>query len=201
VRRSDLIRRLSAIPGPLHPRADLEQLPTPPEIAADLVLAVRADGLLDGATVLDLGSGTGRLAIAAALAGAGRVEGIEIDLDSVEIARANADGLPVRFEVGDVRHGASRADVVVMNPPFGAQRRHADRPFWDAAFAGAQQGIYAFGLRSSREFIERRVRASGAEVRRLLPIEWPLAQSLPHHRRPRVELSVDRWDLALGTLR
>lgn len=172
---------------------------TPPEFAADLVLTAKADGLLDGATVLDLGSGTGSLAIAAALAGAARVTGVEIEDGLADIARAAAGDLPVEIRVGEVGDWRDPADLVIMNPPFGAQRRHADRPFWHAAFRLARRGICAFSLRSSRGFVDALARSNGARARRVVALEWPLAATLAHHRRRSVSLEVDRWDLALGS--
>ncbi len=195
MRRAELVRRISAVPGPIRPRADLEQYATPPELAADLVLAARADGWLEGARVLDLGAGTGRLGIAAALAGAARVDAVEIDARLVEIGREAVRDLPVEFHVGDVSDWNEGSDLVIMNPPFGAQRRHADRPFWTAALRLAGTAVQGFALRASREFVESRVRETGARIERVVPIEWPLEATMPHHRRGRTTTEVDRWDL------
>ncbi len=112
--------------------------------------------------MLDLGTGTGRLAIGAALLGAGPVVGVDSDDGVLEIARraASALGVSIEFVHEEVGRWARRADVVVMNPPFGAQRRHADRPFWDAAFRLAGLAVYAFALSDSRTFIARRAVAA-----------------------------------------
>jgi len=195
VRRSELVRRIAAVPPPPHPRSELEQFPTPPELAADLVLAARADGLLEDAQVLDLGAGSGRLAIAAALAGAARVDAVEIDPALVLLAREAAAGLEVEVHHGSVIDWTRPADLVIMNPPFGAQRRHADRPFWTASFRLAREGISGFALSASRGFVAARAREAGARVERLERIPWPLERSMPYHRRARVIAEVDRWDL------
>ncbi|HTS33998.1 MAG TPA: 50S ribosomal protein L11 methyltransferase [Thermoplasmata archaeon] len=200
MRRSELVRALARIPSPARPRADLEQVVTPPERAADLLEAAIADGGLDGRSVVDLGSGTGRLAIGAALLGARPVVGAEADPDLVERARAAAEaaGVRVDFRALDVGEFSGPADVVVMNPPFGAQRRGADRPFWDAAFATARDRIFAFSLSESRTFIARRAVARSAHVVATRPVPWELPRTFAHHSQRRVALSVDLWDIHCG---
>ena len=152
MRRSELVRRLARIPLPSRPRADLEQIATSPELAADLLFAaVRLDGV-EGRSVLDLGSGTGRLAIGAALLGARPVYGVEIDPDLAAAAQqaAREIGVEVEFLEGDVRGFGERVDLGLMNPPFGAQRAHADRPFWDQALSLARRSVHAYALADSR---------------------------------------------------
>ncbi|MCI4319555.1 MAG: methyltransferase [Thermoplasmata archaeon] len=151
-------------------------------------------------TVLDLGSGSGVLSVGAALLGA-RVRGEEIDPAAVALARANAAsaGVSVEFVAGDVQSSGPRFDTVVMNPPFGAQKRHADEPFWEAAFARADRAIYAFSLAASRTFIERRAVASAAQIEVTRPVRWGLARTFPHHRKRSVEIPVDLWVLRRAT--
>ncbi len=195
MRRSELVRALEGVEGPDRPRADLEQVVTPAEVAAELLFAAeRWDGW-SGRSALDLGAGTGRLAIGAALLGAAPVVAVEIDPELVERGRAAAAraGLAVEFVVGDVRAWDRPAEVVLMNPPFGAQRRGADRPFWDRALALASRSVHAFGLADSRTFIAGRAVARGAQILETQPVAWRLPRTFPHHRRRAVMLPVDRW--------
>ena len=85
-------------------------------------LTLLAEGLSPGATVLDLGSGSGILAIAAVKLGARRAIGIEIDPDAVPLAEANARRNRVeastRFLLGDagaLAPLAGPASIVVSN--------------------------------------------------------------------------------------
>ena len=67
-----------------------------------------------GVRWLDVATGTGRLAIRAARAGAD-VTGLDIAPRLLEQARANADGLAIRFDEGDAEHlpyGDASFDVV-----------------------------------------------------------------------------------------
>jgi putative methylase len=201
VRRSELVRALARLEGFDRPRADLEQLATPPELAAEMLGEAHARGDLAGRSVLDLGSGTGILAIGAAWLGARPVIGIERDAAAVRIAEASAAraGVEVEWRAVDVGACAERADTVLMNPPFGAQRRHADRPFWEAAFRCARGRIYAFSLAASRTFIARRGVEHAASILTTRPVRWVLPASLPHHRKPAAEIPVDLWVFEGGT--
>ncbi len=77
--------------------------------------------LRPGEAVLDLGAGTGILAIAAARLGAGRVLALDIDPQAVKAARENAAANGVQGEV-EVREGTlpegargRRFDLIVAN--------------------------------------------------------------------------------------
>lgn len=72
------------------------------------------------AKVLDVGCGSGILAIAATLLGAEEALGIEIDTDAVEIAKSNVElnrqSEKIRIQYGDLTKGVDyRADIVVAN--------------------------------------------------------------------------------------
>ncbi|MCI4362687.1 MAG: 50S ribosomal protein L11 methyltransferase [Thermoplasmata archaeon] len=170
---------------------------TPPEAAAEIVRSATAREDLEGCTVLDLGTGTGVLAIAAKLAGAATVFGVDSDPSALEVARKNAERahVEVEFRQAEVETLDFPADTVVMNPPFGAQRRHADRPFWEAAFRLARRRIYGFALEESRTFIARRTVDSGGRIEETRPVHWELPATFAHHTRRRVDLRVDLWVL------
>ena len=79
---------------------------------------------LAGLTVLDAGTGSGVLAIAASLLGASGAAGIDDDPDAIQCARENAalnEGARVTLDVVDLRSSdPSPADVVVANLTGGA---------------------------------------------------------------------------------
>jgi len=74
---------------------------------------------LRGRTVLDIGCGSGVLAIAAAKLGASRSLGLDNDLDAVESARENVElneaGASVELRTADFRDLKEPADIVLAN--------------------------------------------------------------------------------------
>ena len=75
------------------------------------------DNLKKGETVLDYGCGTGILAIAAAMFGAGSVEGCDIDPLAVEASRFNAEnnGVTGNFCLPDGIPAGKPYDIVIAN--------------------------------------------------------------------------------------
>jgi ribosomal protein L11 methyltransferase len=73
-----------------------------------------------GCRILDVGTGTGILAIAGVLLGADEALGIDIDTDAVRVANENIEknGMTgkIRAQYGDLTEGVDyRADIVVAN--------------------------------------------------------------------------------------
>lgn len=81
-----------------------------------LCLSWLADNLKRGETVLDYGCGSGILAIAAKMLGAGKTFGVDIDPQAIEASLNNAaqNMVSVNFSLPDVLSGIN-ADVVVAN--------------------------------------------------------------------------------------
>ena len=151
---------LQRVAGYSSPRPALEQYQTPAPLAARLLYHALMKGDIEGKVVCDLGSGTGVLAIGAALLGAASVKGVDVDEKAVDIAYANAELLDadVKFIVADVKDQTlpevlGLCDTVIMNPPFGAQKVHADRPFIDLAISVAPV-IYSIFNAGSTQFIK-----------------------------------------------
>ncbi|HWZ84858.1 MAG TPA: 50S ribosomal protein L11 methyltransferase [Thermoanaerobaculia bacterium] len=84
-----------------------------------LALLALEDEALDGRSVLDVGTGSGVLALAAAGLGARRVVGLDTDPDAIFVARENAGrhafGERVRLYAGPLGACAGQFDLVVAN--------------------------------------------------------------------------------------
>lgn len=198
MRRRDLEMALQRIPAHPDPDPALEQVPTPPDVASRLLWTAHGRGDVEGRRVVDLGSGTGVLAIGAALLGASEVLGVEADPAAVERARqaAREAGADVDFVVSDVARWSGSADTVLQNPPFGAQTREADRPFLEAAVRTAPV-VYTFHLSETRGFVEDYARDLGASVTDRWEVDYPVPRLFDHHeeaerRVPVVLLRLER---------
>ena len=160
--KSALETQLAVVAGFEDPRADLEQYPTPPELAAHVVHVADLNGDIEDRLVVDLGTGTGMLALGAALRGPSRVVGVDVDRTALTTATANRRRVGTKTSIDWVLADATRAPLcpaepttVLMNPPFGAQHgnEHADRAFLETA-ARLADVSYSVHNGGSQEFIE-----------------------------------------------
>jgi len=179
-----------------RPQAVLEQYQTPAPLAARLLYHALMKGDIEGKRVCDLGCGTGVLAIGAALLGADTVIGIDIDKRALAVARENADlfSADITLLAADLREGVCReridpCDTVVMNPPFGAQKAHADRPFIDCALAVAGVTYSIFNAGSIPFLVA--YTAQKAEITEKIGGVFPIKRTFAFHTRDVQEIEVE----------
>ncbi|MGW6937335.1 HemK2/MTQ2 family protein methyltransferase [Lentzea sp. NPDC054927] len=112
----------------------------PQEDTRVLIEALRSAAIPAGARVLDVGTGTGALALAALRAGAATVTAVDVSLRAVLTARLNTLGKPVRVRWGDALDVRGRFDLVLANPPYVPANRAARGPAraWDAGADGRE---------------------------------------------------------------
>jgi putative methylase len=174
VRKLDLERFLTTIPPNPSPNASLEQYTISESVAADILyLAAYANGDIVGKSVLDLGCGTGRLALGAAFLGAKSVVGVDVDEAAVVIAAESAENAGLKavtnWVVGDIDAAVGKFDTVVQNPPFGVQTRRADRKFLSKAL---EVGASVYSLHNHPETDERliqRLRKTRGDILQVEP--------------------------------
>ncbi len=200
MRQRDLEILLERVPPHPDPKPDLEQYRTPPIIAADVLVRALALGDIRDRRILDIGTGTGMFAIGAALLGAAEATGIDVDADAIRVAKETAAGLgadTAAFEVQPVEKVTGTWDVVLQNPPFGAQTRHADRPFLAKALEVAAV-VYTIHLTETGDWVIREAARHGAA----LTHAWDYAFPIPHQFRfhtqavKRVPVTVFRFEKA-----
>ncbi len=174
---------LERIDGFNKPIPEMEQYVTPASVAADMLYLAYLHGDVSGRDVCDLGTGTGMLAIGAALLGA-RSIGVDIDKDALKVARANAQriGADVEFVCGEISSVAlRRIDTVIMNPPFGAQKASiGDRAFLSKAKETANV-IYTLHNRGSEGFIRGFVEP--CTVEEIYRIPFPMKRCFEFHSK------------------
>lgn len=166
-----------------NPKIQLEQYPTPAPLAAHLAsfAKVYED---ESISFADLGCGTGILSIAFSIAGF-NVFGVDIDREALIIARKNAEisRVSVDFILQDVRDLALKYKVgVVMNPPFGIQRRHADRIFLEKAFEIGDV-IYSIHSAGSEKLIRAMCSENGFHITHLWRFRIPLKKLYWFHEK------------------
>jgi len=198
MRKKHLAILLSRLEGFPEPKPELEQYRTPGNVAAELLWLAYSAGDIAGKVIADLGTGTGVLAIGAKLLGAEKVYAVEVDEKALEVARKNAErvGVEVEFINSDVSEFRERVDTVVMNPPFGSQRKGADRPFLLKAFEVADV-VYSvhLGKPEVRRFIDSFSRDNGFCTTHIATIPFELPAQFDFHSRRLARIPVDLYRL------
>lgn len=186
---------LSKIPPHPQPRVGLEQYATPPHLASRLLwIAAFSYHGLEG-TVVDLGAGTGRLGLGAAILGAPYVILVDVDKKALKVALAAARSLGVDACVDAVCAEASRFETsrdvhcVIQNPPFGVHRRGVDIEFLRTALRLAPT-VFSIHKAESLDYVLAKCREMGCSPEVLFEEVVRLPPTMPHHRKESHEVRV-----------
>ena len=200
--KSALAQQLGVVAGFTDPSADLEQYRTPPDLAAHLIHRADLEGDVQDRTVVDLGCGTGMLALAAALRGPETVVGVDIDPGPLATARANERKVGSTTSVSWVRADATQPPLcppvaettVVMNPPFGAQsgNEHADRGFLATA-AEISSVSYSLHNAGSGDFVESFAADNGGDVTHAFAAEFEVPHQFEFHDAERRSIDAELY--------
>lgn len=202
IRKKELEIILQELEPHPDPSVKLEQYMTPGDVAATMLHLAYSQGAIKDKVVYDLGCGTGRLAVGAALLGSKKAVGIDIDESALEIARENArrSGVEVELIRSDVREFNARdVDTVMQNPPFGVQRRGADMIFLEKALDLADE-VYSLhkSTRENRGFIANRVRNMGRRITHRVELDFHIHRQFEFHTRNVHRFKVDLYRILGG---
>jgi len=193
VRKHDLALALQQVNLHPTPKLHLEQYTIPADLAAEILFAacyVHND--IQDKTVLDLGTGTGRLALGASILGARYVVGVDVDVSSLHVAYISTKslGVEVDFVLGEIGTLHGSIDTVLMNPPFGTRKPHADLRFLQCALQLANV-IYTIHKSSTRRFLEHWLLDQGLSFERMMVTKMDIPRQFRFHRKPRRPVEVD----------
>ena len=191
MKKKDLEIRLQSLETFRRPKVSLEQYPTPSVIASDILFSAYAVGDIAGKKVADLGCGTGIFAIGAYLLGAESVTAFDIDPEALGTAKENASscGCEIEFVECDISQVSGRYDTVLMNPPFGSQNKHADRPFLAKAMEIADS-VYSIHMAVTLDYIEKTAAASGRSVESHKTYKYEIPHTFSFHSKARKSVDV-----------
>lgn len=199
VRKRSLEAALTRIAPHPSPSPVLEQYTIPPDIAAEMIhLAAYTFGDIIGKKVFDLGCGTGRLAIGAAVLGAKEVIGVDVDSEAIEVAKRNTRLMGVErvvsWVVSDVGAITDHCDTVLQNPPFGVRKKFADRVFVQKALEVGEviYSLHKDGLRN-RRFLSRFVKALGGDITHMFMMRLDIPPTFRFHHDRRHVIDVDLY--------
>jgi len=189
-----ILQRLIAHP---QPKLRLEQYTIPSDTAAEILFiasSIRRD--IAGKSIVDLGCGSGRLAIGASILGAKEVTGVDIDPAAIQTTRKNSRSLGSRCNIewvnSDIEAIRGPFDTALMNPPFGARTRHADRKFLLKALTIART-TYSLHKRSTRPYLLKLVGDNRGEVEALYEMQLQIPRTYEFHERKTYNVDVDLY--------
>jgi putative methylase len=193
IRKHDLAIAIQKVNPHPKPVVSLEQYTIPADLAAEILFtACYAYDDIREKCVLDLGTGTGRLALGASILGAETVVGVDIDASSIRAASQSAKVLreEVIWIVGDIGIIRGTFDTVVMNPPFGTKRPHADLQFLQCA-QNLASVIYSIHKSSTRNFLEQWLQNQALKGERIMSTKMEIPHQFSFHRKPKRSVEVD----------
>ena len=202
VKRKDLEIFLEQLEKVAKPKLELEQYPTPARVAADMLwfAGIEHDDII-GKNVLDLGCGSGTLAIGAAYMGAEEVTGLDIDCDSITIAKRNSSNFSLKEKCNWICMSVENCklkniDTVIMNPPFGMRKESLskDRTFIEVAL-NLTKTIYTIVpyADKTREFFKEHLKELGAEIDKIVQMEFEIKHQFDFHKKEKHMTVVDLY--------
>lgn len=185
VKKRTLEIKLDKLEKPESPKADLEQYTTPADVASDLLWTALSFGDIQGRKVADLGCGNGILGIGASLLGAEEVTCYDVDPGMVKLTERNAASISANIVAvcSDVESISERYQTVVQNPPFGAQRSAADRPFLRTTIR-ISEVAYSLHMAETTGFVAKFCGSFGAEVQHIKSYKFKIPFMFEFHSKP-----------------
>jgi putative methylase len=146
--------------------------------------------------VVDLGCGSGILAIAASLLGASKILGVDIDKQAIEVARMNTKKVKavISLVVGDIECIIGSFDTTLMNPPFGSWTRGMDIRFLKKALK-ISNVVYSLHKRSEsvRVFLSKKIPKIGGSITKVYEININISKTLKFHKKERYLVKADLY--------
>jgi len=216
LRKKDVELLLSQVEPHPSPEVSLEQYTIPENVAATaLYIAAYVFNDVVDKTVLDLGCGTGRLALGARFLGAKQVVGVDIDKTAIKVARKNSYKIGLKkaaqWVIADIDAIHGSFDTVLMNPPFGIQNRKADRKFLKKAL-NVSKAIYSFHKQPNKErriikkfrtskykivasypspFLKNYIEKHGGKIKKVYAMPMKIPHMFKFHMKQKHEFIVD----------
>jgi putative methylase len=204
IKKKNLISIIQKTASFSNPKIELEQYCIDAISAVDIVYFAGFEfNDIYKNLIIDLGTGTGRLSLASSFFNPIKVIGIDLDWNVIQIFKKNIFALKLQHVIYpicmDVNNFSFKEDFLIedlkittiMNPPFGVQRRRADRSFLMSAFSFSNV-IYSIHLDHQEvfKFISKFVGKNGWTIDYSFPFQMRLERSFPFHSKKMKEINV-----------
>ena len=144
------------------------------------------------------------MSIAAAYLQANSILSVDIDIDALNILRKNIQKLELDFIISPIRaeinnfnlstqiFSKSLNTTTIMNPPFGVQKKKADRIFLEKAFTFSDI-VYSIHLSSQsvQNFIRNYIKKYNWKIDYIFPYQLELEKTYAFHNFSSKKIDVD----------
>ena len=197
-KKKHLEMKLQSIPPHPNPKVGLEQYSTPSIISSDLIWNAVSLGDIENKNILDLGCGSGMFTIASALMGANIACGVDIDDESIQLAKGTSQKLKLDnadYILSDVCDFNCSFDVntIIQNPPFGSQRKakHGeDLNFVKKAINLNPEVLYSFHMASTEEFLINFYQDNDLDITHVFRYNFPIPKIYEFHTKEKQDVNV-----------
>ena len=188
-----------------NPKIELEQYCIDASSAVDLIYFAGFEfDDIKNRLIFDFGAGTGRLSIASAYFKATYVLSIDIDWSAIKILNKNILNLDLKhiifpicsdidkFEISNSILPRNLKITTIMNPPFGVQKKAADRVFLEKAF-NISDVVYSVHLANVNvsKFISNYIKNFNWKIDYVYPFNMILERTFPFHSKKRKNINVE----------
>ena len=124
--------------------------------------------------------------------GSSSVTGVDADSRALGLAQENAKmaGVEVEWVQSEVEEFDGSYDVVLMNPPYGTRKIHADRRFLDKSFQLAPV-TYTMHKSSTRNYLAEYVQRAGRRIDEVRSMTLEIPHLFSFHRKSSESVQVD----------
>lgn len=178
-----------------NPKYKLEQYSVTPGMASSVLFLAKED--IKNKKVFDLGCGSGRFGIGAALLGAGEVVFVDIDKDALRVAEENAriaekkTGVKIlekcRWVCEDVEKISEKGDTVIQFPPFEGMKKDLDVMFFRKALEIAR---VVYSIHKSSEETRQKLKKVCEEFDAKIELEKGFKYKLPWKEENKISYEV-----------
>ena len=190
--KKELAIRLSKLKSLKKLDVSLEQYQTESELAAEILWMAYLNNDIENKAVADFGCGNGIFGFGSLLLEANKVYFVDKDKEALSVAKENCKSKKSGFMNIDISEFKKKTDTVFMNPPFGVQKRKADKEFLLTAMKNASV-IYSIHKIESKKFIDALCKENNFKVENILEADFLLKKTYKFHKKEKHYVKTGVW--------